>query len=69
MAIVEDFTPEFYRRNNIDTVEIALDTLHCNARCEFCYLPKTLAVANGNAGIPLYQSPEDSKLMGILVVS
>jgi MoaA/NifB/PqqE/SkfB family radical SAM enzyme len=68
MAKVEDFTPEFFRKNGIDTVQIAVDTLHCNARCEFCYLPPALKMENGDPGVPLYLNKKYSELMSAFVV-
>ena len=68
MAKPEDFTPQFFHKHNIDALQISIDTLHCNARCVFCYLPPVLKTMNGDTRKPLHQDPEAQAMMKAIVI-
>ena len=68
MAVPEDFSPEFFKRNGIKTIQVAIDTLHCNARCEFCYLPPVLQRMKGLVPAPLHIDQKAMELMDAFVI-
>jgi pyruvate-formate lyase-activating enzyme len=64
----EDFTPEFYRRYGIKKLQVSIDIMHCNARCEFCYLPPTLQRISG-PGVSIRNDERNYALLKAFVIN
>ncbi len=68
MATISDLTPEFFRKNHITELQLGLDLLHCNARCEFCYLPPLLAMHGGDTGKSIQDDSAAKEFLEAFVV-
>src|SRR6478609_4369625 len=53
-----DYYIDFFKHHRTTTMQVSLDNLHCNASCEFCYLPPSLRNYKGNRGMEISKDKE-----------
>ncbi len=68
MAQIQDFTPDFFHKNRLTEIQLGIDMFHCNARCEFCYLPQVLKLRDGSTGLHLTDDSSALEMMEAFVI-